>query len=359
MEPLFDHEFLRQLPAMKFCAAASQSSQLSGQRKSNAKGSSVEFSDFREYLPGDDIRRLDWNAYARLGKLYMKLYREEKEAFFSVYVDLSPSMNYGGKVKARQALRLTAVFAYMALTNQDRIRISLCGLPESGFSANGLSVPVSQSFHGSAAFQRVLAWLEQVEQARQDREQARVRGDQKAGRSRGMERSHETEQGRGMERGRETERRRETGRSRETERLRTVEQSSEIWDMIRRNPPPTGGTSILLSDFMPEDVTETVKFLKLYRKQNVLLFQVLAEEELRPDWEEYRLRKLIDMEDGKDLRIIFSDNLQRSYQKELQKLIQSLRETAARYQGYYQCVSTGEPATAFLYQGANRYWNVD
>ena len=69
----------------------------------------MEFSDFREYLPGDDVRRLDWNAYARLGKLYMKLYMEEREGIFSLYVDLSPSMSYGTEPKARQALRMAAV----------------------------------------------------------------------------------------------------------------------------------------------------------------------------------------------------------------------------------------------------------
>lgn len=323
MEPLFDHEFLKQLPAMKFCGEASVNAMLSGQRKSNAKGSSVEFSDFREYLPGDDIRRLDWNAYARLGKLYMKLYREEKEAFFSVYVDLSPSMNYGDKVKARQALRLAAVFAHMALSGQDRVRICLCGLPESGLSASGLSVPVCQSFHGSAAFKRVLAWLEQAEQARQEWGQERVRGSQ-------------TQQGV----------RHATGHD------------VLVWDTVRRNHPPIGGTSILISDFMPEDVTETVKFLKLYRGQTVLLFQVLAEEELRPDWEAYQLRKLIDMEDGKDMRISFSAGLRRSYEKELHALTRKLQETASRYQGHYQCVSTGDAVTAFLYQGVSHYWNV-
>ena len=66
---------------------------MSGSRKSVQKGSSAEFSDFREYMQGDDLRRMDWNAYARLDKLYIREYLEEKEAVVSVLIDTSASMD--------------------------------------------------------------------------------------------------------------------------------------------------------------------------------------------------------------------------------------------------------------------------
>ena len=68
---------------------------MSGGRKSSAKGSSVEFSDYREYIPGDDIRRIDWSAYGRLDRLYIKQFMEEKEGVFQIFVDASKSMAFG------------------------------------------------------------------------------------------------------------------------------------------------------------------------------------------------------------------------------------------------------------------------
>ena len=63
-----------------------------GSRRSRQTGSSAEFSDYREYVPGDDIRRLDWNAYARFDKLFLKLFMEEQESLVTVLLDASASM---------------------------------------------------------------------------------------------------------------------------------------------------------------------------------------------------------------------------------------------------------------------------
>ncbi len=303
MEELFGQEFLKELPALRFAGRAAQGAAQAGLRKSQAKGSSVEFSDFREYLPGDDIRRLDWNAYARLGKLYMKLYMEEREGIFSLYLDLSPSMNYGTEPKARHMLRMAAVLSYMALQNQDRVRICLAGL--SGETA----LPQRQSFHGSAAFSKLLVYLQEVE---------RIRLADRA------------------------------------ERKRVASGEAALWEVLHRFPPDLGGTTILLSDFMPEDITEEVKYLRLFRKQTVLLFQILAEEELHPLFA--GTNQLLDMENSGQMRITLTPGLLRSYQTELDGLRQRLERLSARYQCHYQQVSSGEPVTAFLRQGMNRYW---
>ena len=93
----------------------------SGNRKSVQKGTSSEFSDFREYMPGDDLRRMDWNAYARLDKLYIREYMEEKEAVVSVLIDTSASMDYGVHSKAELARDLAAVVSFLALGNMDRL----------------------------------------------------------------------------------------------------------------------------------------------------------------------------------------------------------------------------------------------
>ncbi|MDE7268316.1 MAG: DUF58 domain-containing protein, partial [Lachnospiraceae bacterium] len=90
-----DAAFFDKLSQLRLAMGHRTSMNLTGNRKSMQKGSSMEFSDFREYMPGDDIRRIDWNAYGRLDRLYVKEYMEEKEAVVSILLDTSASMDYG------------------------------------------------------------------------------------------------------------------------------------------------------------------------------------------------------------------------------------------------------------------------
>ncbi len=97
----------------------------SGGRKSSAKGTSLEFSDFREYIPGDDLRRVDWNGCGRFDKLYLKLFLEEKQAAVNLFLDTSKSMDFGGK--AVMAKALAASLAYIAAGGGDRTQIFAFG----------------------------------------------------------------------------------------------------------------------------------------------------------------------------------------------------------------------------------------
>lgn len=93
----------------------------SGARRSTTKGTSLEFSDFREYLPGDDLRRADWNSYARFEKLYIKQYFEEKQAAFHIFLDCSRSMEAGEKFLRAKAL--AASIAYLAMSGGDQVHL--------------------------------------------------------------------------------------------------------------------------------------------------------------------------------------------------------------------------------------------
>ena len=90
-----------------------------GTRRSRQTGSSAEFSDYREYIPGDDIRRLDWNAYARFDRLFLKLFMEEQESVVTVLLDGSASMGE----KWETARRAAEAVSYLALTGGDRLRV--------------------------------------------------------------------------------------------------------------------------------------------------------------------------------------------------------------------------------------------
>ncbi|MBE6663331.1 MAG: DUF58 domain-containing protein [Ruminococcaceae bacterium] len=94
-----------------------------GNRQSKSFGSSCEFADYRDYLPGDDINRIDWNAYARFDKLYEKLYYDERQMHTRIYIDASRSMCHGSDEKASQALRIAACLAYLSVCEMEKVSI--------------------------------------------------------------------------------------------------------------------------------------------------------------------------------------------------------------------------------------------
>src|SRR5574338_319842 len=94
-ERLFDEAFLRRLERLALVARRASTGQTQGERRSPKRGQSVEFSDFRPYVAGDDFRRIDWNAYARLERFFIKLFVEEEDLTVHLLIDTSRSMAYG------------------------------------------------------------------------------------------------------------------------------------------------------------------------------------------------------------------------------------------------------------------------
>ena len=94
-----------------------------GNHKSRTFGSSCEFADYRNYIPGDDITKIDWNAYARFETLYLKLYLDERQLHTKSYIDISQSMAYGDGKKAETALQIAATLAYLSVTELDRVSV--------------------------------------------------------------------------------------------------------------------------------------------------------------------------------------------------------------------------------------------
>lgn len=100
---------------------------MKGERRSNRKGQSVEFADYRNYVAGDDLRTLDWNLYARLDRLIVKLFLEEEDLHFYTLVDASPSMAFGEPTKLEYAKRLAAALGFVGLIKADRVRVETLG----------------------------------------------------------------------------------------------------------------------------------------------------------------------------------------------------------------------------------------
>ena len=290
-----DAAFFDTLSRLRLSMGHKSSMNLSGNRKSVQKGSSTEFSDFREYMPGDDIRRIDWNAYGRLDRFYVKEYMEEKEAVVSVLLDTSASMNYGEKKKSDLAGMLAAAMAYLGLGNMDRVILYDTQRMEAPFVANG----------GKRAFPRLTDWLEQ----RTFDGQADI--------------------------------------------------AVAVKRLPAKGPGMTIIISDFLQEEFVEPNSETAKqmlrFLD-YRRQKAVLLHVLAGEELFVELT--GTRNLIDMEDKSTLRLTLDDASIRVYEKNLEEFTGRLKRECARAGAVYALCSTETDFHKLIFQDLRMLYDI-
>ena len=139
--------FLGRLDTLSLAMRGRAQGGAGGTRRSRQTGSSAEFSDYREYIPGDDIRRVDWNAFARFDRLFLKLFMEEQESLVTVLLDASASM----EAKWASARSAAEAVGYLALTGGDRLCVHCL--------KNGRALR-SPQLAGRAAFPRLDSFLD-------------------------------------------------------------------------------------------------------------------------------------------------------------------------------------------------------
>lgn len=127
LQTLLEPELMSQLERMELVSRKIFRGRMKGERRSKRKGQSVEFADFRNYVAGDDLRTLDWNLYARLDKLIVKLFLEEEDLHFFTLIDASPSMSFGNPSKLQYAKQLAAALGFIGLIRSDRVVIESLG----------------------------------------------------------------------------------------------------------------------------------------------------------------------------------------------------------------------------------------
>lgn len=150
---MLDTQYLQKLNAFSLAMREHARGFMGGMRRSKAQGSSVEFHDFRSYTLGDDPRRIDWNAYARFDKLFLKLFLDEQETTLRILLDASASMQHGEPNKWDIACRLAATLAYLSLTRYDRVTL---------ITLQGDKALPSQTFSGRQSFPQVEAYLSAI-----------------------------------------------------------------------------------------------------------------------------------------------------------------------------------------------------
>src|SRR3954467_5508650 len=121
---LLDPQFMARLDQLDVMSRKVLAGKLKGERRSKRRGQSVEFADYRNYVVGDDLRFIDWNLYARLDRLFLKLFLEEEDLALYVLVDVSKSCDFGNPHKADYMKRVAAALGYIGLVNYNRVTIA-------------------------------------------------------------------------------------------------------------------------------------------------------------------------------------------------------------------------------------------
>ena len=115
--------FLQRVEMLQTVLKNNVAGMFGGNHKSKTFGSSCEFTDYRNYVPGDDITKIDWNVFARFETLYLKLYLDERRLHTKIYIDVSQSMAFGDGKKAEMALQIAATLAYLSVCELDKVSI--------------------------------------------------------------------------------------------------------------------------------------------------------------------------------------------------------------------------------------------
>src|SRR4030042_4539525 len=119
---MIDISFLKELDRFNIILKRRVLSKYHGERQSHAQGQGLIFADYKDYVPGDDFRTIDWKIYARTDKFFIKRFEEERNMTVHIIVDASASMDYGRKMtKFDYASMIGLGFAYMALTNNEKL----------------------------------------------------------------------------------------------------------------------------------------------------------------------------------------------------------------------------------------------
>ncbi|MEI6393457.1 MAG: DUF58 domain-containing protein [Verrucomicrobiota bacterium] len=274
-DALLTPELLRRLEQFQLLATRRAKSSSKGERRSRARGQSVEFADYRTYVHGDDFRYLDWNLYGRLERLFLKLYEEERELPVRIFLDASQSMTFGEPPKFHFARQVAAAIGYVALSGFDRV--SVIPFPD---VANGL----------------------ETDQATRTMEMA----------ARGALRSVR-------------------GKKSAIQFFRnlgslTASGAANLNEALRRGALEArqAGVAVVLSDFLDPAGYESGLTALVGRGFQVDLVQILAPDEVSPTT--FGDLRLIDSETGGQQEVTFGRYRMKAYQRTVQNFLQRLRE---------------------------------
>lgn len=284
-----NNEFFSRLETLSLELRADLTGFFGGQHFVRTYGQTVEFADYREYMLGDDIRRIDWNLYSRFERYFLKLFTDERQMHTDIFLDLSASMGKDSPEKANYAIAVAAALGYLSVHNMDKVSYKLMR-GESATDSFGTLV-------GKKAFFGAISALEECE----------FDGD--------------------------------------TDIYRAVTSCRELGE--------SDGLAVIISDFFTDsDWRRAVDFLR-YKKKQVLLIQVMTPEEIDPTYSgrvSLIDNESLGLDDPKNLKINIGRAEQAAYSEALSELKESLRSFAHSREAEFISVSTAEPIEKMLFK---------
>ncbi len=251
-------------------------------------GQTVEFADYREYMLGDDIRRIDWNLYSRFEKYFLKLFTDERQMHVQIFLDCSASMGKDNPAKANYAIALAAAIGFLAVHNMDKVTFNLI---KGDRAENPFGTLV-----GKRSFFHAISELEKLEFAGEADITAAVTNCPTTG--------------------------------------------------------TNDGISVIISDFFTErDWKQAVDYLT-YKKRQVMLMQVLTPEEIEPtysgrfDFIDAESESLLD---GKNMKLRVTRSMQLAYEEALKDFKEDMKTFCASREAGYFSVSTDSPIEKTLF----------
>lgn len=285
---ILDGDFLDRLDAATLLLKTPMTGFFGGSRRARSYGNTVEFADFREYFPGDDIRRIDWNVYARFEKYFIKLFTDERQMHNQIYIDCSASMACGRPEKAAAALRVAAAFGYLSVASMDRVSYKL--MKETTLEDIGFKITNKDSFYRAAQA------LEDVEfEGDLDLEKAIVGAEA---------------------------------------------------------PGHDDGLTIIISDFMTESNWKKAIDFLLYHRREVMLIQVMSPDELYPDFDgrvHMMDSEALDIADGRNMRVVVTKKMVEAYQKALDEYEKEIIDFCAARNVTFFTVLSDDPVEKVIF----------
>ena len=262
-------QFFSRLEALSLNLRANLAGYFGGKHLVSTYGQTVEFSDFREYQLGDDIRRIDWNLYSRFEKYFLKLFTDERQMQVQIFLDASASMGKAIPQKANYAVATAAALGFLAVSNMDKVSFHI-------MKENHAENPYG-TIVGKTAFFRAISELEKIEFSEDVDIEACVTGCPNTGSNNGL--------------------------------------------------------SVIISDFCTESSWKKAVDYLCYKKRQVLLIQVLAPEEVEPTYDgrvSLIDAESVDASDPRNMKLRINRSLQAAYAEALKDFKQEIKDFCAK-----------------------------
>ena len=260
-----------------------------GKHQTNKYGQTVEFADYREYMLGDDIRRIDWNLYSRFEKYYIRLFTDERQVAVNIYIDCSASMGMDIPQKGQYAVALGAGLGFLAVHSMDKVAFK--PVHEKLADDSGGTIV------GKSAFFREIRRLENL----------KFHGD--------------------------------------------CYLSEAVIGSVKNGS--RDGLTVMISDFLTDnDWKRAVDFLR-YKGRQVLLVQVLAREEVSPGYTgRVNLidSETLDIEDSRNMKMKIDSGHYKAYDAALKAIRENIRAYCARRGADFVSVCSDTPIEKAIFR---------